>query len=248
MLDDLLVAVHEEELDYAVLRLRGCLSLRTIPQVREAALKLLRNKGRVLIDLSRLRSRQTAFVTVFPAVLAVAGGWPSARLVLFGADAALGAMLLSTRVLETVPLAADLSSARALLDQRPSHVRCHRDLPVHNAAPAAARRFVREACAAWSVPQAVQEIAELLSNELVSNAVEHARSPSRLTLTCTGSVLRVSVHDYCPAPIPRPRPREVHALRGRGLHLVAALAQGWGVDQHPDGKTVWASLQLYPHD
>lgn len=246
MHDNLVVAAHEE-LDYVVLRLGGCLSVRNIPRVREAALKLLQSKGRVLIDLSRLRSRQTAFVTVFPTVLAVAGGWPSARLVLFGADAALGATLRSTRVPETVPLAADLPSARALLDQRPSHVRRHRDLPVHNAAPAAARRFVRETCAAWSVPQAVQEIAELLSSELVSNAVEHARSPSRLTLTCTGSTLRVSVHDYSPAPLPRPRPRNIDAPRGRGLHLVAALAQGWGVDQHPDGKTVWASLQLHPH-
>jgi anti-sigma regulatory factor (Ser/Thr protein kinase)/anti-anti-sigma regulatory factor len=247
MRDDLVVAVHEE-LDYAVLRLGGCLSLRNVPRVREAALKLLQSKGRVLIDLSRLRSRQTTFVTVFPAVLAVAGGWPSARLVLFGADAALGATLLSTRVLETVPLATDLPSARVLLDQRPSYVRRHRDLAMHNAAPAVARRFVREACAAWSVPQAVQEIAELLANELVSNAVEHARSPSRLTLTCTKSTLRVSVHDYLSAPIPRPAPRDIGAPRGRGLHLVAALAQGWGVDQHPDGKTVWASLLLHPHD
>jgi anti-sigma regulatory factor (Ser/Thr protein kinase)/anti-anti-sigma regulatory factor len=247
MHDDLVVAVHEE-LDYVVLQLGGRLSLRSVPRVREAALKSLRGKGRVLIDLSRLRSRQTTFVTVFPAVLAVAGGWPSARLVLFGADTALRATLLSTRVHETVPVAADLPSARALLDQRPPQVRRHRDLPVHNAAPAAARQFVREACAAWSVPQAVQEIAELISNELVSNAVEHARSPSRLTVTYTGSTLRVSVHDNCPMPLPRPRPRDIDAPRGRGLHMVVALAQGWGVDQRPDGKTVWASLQLYPHD
>jgi anti-sigma regulatory factor (Ser/Thr protein kinase) len=246
MHDDLVVAVHEE-LDYVVLRLGGCLSRRNVPRVREAALESLRDKGRVLIDLSRLRSRQAASVTVFPSVLSVAGGWPSARLVLFGADAALCATLLSTRVHETVPVAADLPSARALLDQRPPHVRRHCDLPAYNAAPALARRFVREACAAWSVPQAVQEIAELISNELVSNAVEHARSSSRLTVTCAGSTLRVSVQDYSPASIPRPVPRGIGGSRGRGLRLVATLAQGWGVDEHPDGKTVWASLQLHPH-
>lgn len=245
MCDGLVVAVHEE-LDYLVLRLEGCLSLRNIPRVREAALKSLRDKGRVLIDLSRLRSRQAAFVSVFPAVLAAADGWPWARLALFGADAALRATLASTRVLETVPVAADLPSAHALLDQRPPHVRRHRDLPVHNAAPAVARRFVRESCAAWSVSQAVEEIAELIANELVSNAVEHARSPSRLTLTCARSTLRVSVHDYSPASIPRSRPRDIAGSRGRGLPLVAALAQGWGVDQHSDGKAVWASLQLHP--
>jgi hypothetical protein len=28
------------------------------------------------------------------------------------------------------------------------------------------------------------------------------------------------------------------------LHLVAALAQTWCVDKHPDGKTIWANLRL----
>jgi two-component sensor histidine kinase len=98
------------------------------------------------------------------------------------------------------------------------------------------------------VSLAVQEIAELLSNELVSNAVEHAHSSSRLTLTCTGSALRVSVRDYSRTPIPRPRPIDIGAFRGRGLHLVAALSRSWGADQHADGKTIWVNLQLDPSE
>jgi hypothetical protein len=34
----------------------------------------------------------------------------------------------------------------------------------------------------------------------------------------------------------------VGARRGRGLHLVAQLAANWGVTDHPDGKTVWATV------
>ncbi|MBV8992385.1 MAG: ATP-binding protein, partial [Pseudonocardiales bacterium] len=148
----------------------------------------------------------------------------------------------STRIPTTVPLATDLPGARALLKQRPPQVRRHWDIPPHSAAPAAARRFVRETCAAWSLPQAVKELAELVSSELVTNAVKHAHSSSRVTLTYTGSALRVSVRDYRPSPIPRPRPIDIAARHGRGLHLVAAMADTWGADQHPDGKTIWANL------
>lgn len=243
MPDELVVRIHEE-LDHIILRPRGRLSLHNVSRLREAAIKSLLSTGCVLVDLSCLRSRQGTFVTVFPTALAVAGGWPSARLVLFGADAAMHSMLLSVRVPDTVPLAADLASAAALLQQRPAQVRRHRDLPMHNTAPAVARRFVREACDVWSVPQTVREIAELISTELVSNAIDHARSSSRLTVTRTRSELRVSVRDYNPAGLPRPRPVEIGAPRGRGLHLVVALTQTWGIHQHRDGKTIWASMQL----
>jgi anti-sigma regulatory factor (Ser/Thr protein kinase) len=243
MSDELVVSLNEK-LDHVILRLRGRLTLHSVSQVREAAVKSLLGTGCVLVDLSRLHSSQAAFVTVFPTALASAGGWPLARLVLFGADAAMRSMLMSVRVPYTVPLAADQATATALLRQRPTQVRRRCCLPAHNTAPAAARRFVREACDVWSVPQVVQEIAELVSNELVSNAVDHARSSSRLTVTRTASTLRVSVRDYDPTSFPRPRPIDIGAPRGRGLHLVVALARNWGVHQHRDGKTIWAHLQL----
>ncbi len=71
------------------------------------------------------------------------GGWPSARLVLFRADAALRSMIDSMRVSDLVPLADDLPSARALLEQRFAQVQHHWDLPLHNTAPSPARLFVR---------------------------------------------------------------------------------------------------------
>jgi anti-sigma regulatory factor (Ser/Thr protein kinase)/anti-anti-sigma regulatory factor len=243
MRDDLVIRVGEA-LGHVVLRLSGQLSLRTAPRVREATVKSLLSTGHVVIDLSGLHTTQAAFVTVFPAALEAAGGWPSATLVLCGADAGLRSMLIAARITETVPLAADLASARAILRQRPPEVRRHRDLPLHNSAALAARLFVRETCEAWSVPPAVRDVVELVSSELVTNAVEHAHSSSQLSLTRTQSAFRISVRDYGPPFIPRPRPIDINAPHGRGLHLVAALAQTWGTDPHPDGKTVWASLPL----
>jgi len=243
MLHELVVEIRDE-LDYTVLRLRGRLSLRNSARIREPIVKSLVNSCRVLVDVSALQCAQTSYLSVFPAASAAAGGWPSARLVLFGADAALRSALAAARITETVPLAADLVAARALVEHRPPLVRLHRDLPMHSSAAAAGRQLVREACAAWSLSQDICETAELVATELVSNAVEHAHSSSRLTVTYTEAVFRVSVRDYCAARLPRPRPIDIGASRGRGLHLVAALAQTWCVDKHPDGKTIWANLRL----
>jgi len=107
--------------------------------------------------------------------------------------------------------------------------------------------FVRQACAAWSVPPDVSDMALLVSTELASNAVEHAHTPSHLTLTYTGSVFRVAVRDYCTCPTPiRPRLVNFGTRRCHGLHLVAAVAKTWCVNQHQDGKTIWADLAIDP--
>ncbi|HET9257181.1 MAG TPA: ATP-binding protein [Pseudonocardiaceae bacterium] len=245
-MSDRLVVEVRETLGRAVLWLSGRLSPQTSPTIHEATVKCLLGTGCVMIDVSRLRTPQAAFLSVFPAALTAAGGWPSARLVLFGASTDLRSMLVSSRITATVPLAADLASAMAMLEQRPSELRRQRDLSPHDTAPSAARLFVREACELWLVSPAVREVAELVSSELVSNAVEHAHSSSELTLTVTASALRVSVRDFRPGPIPRTRPIDIDSFRGRGLHLVAALAQTWGVEPHSDGKTIWASLPLEP--
>ena len=109
-----LVIDVEDEADYVVVRVCGRLSLRTIPRVREAAIKALLGAGRVVVDLSCLRCSQSVFLAVFPTALAMAGGWPSVRLVLCGADATLQTMLVSSRITDTVLLAVNLASARAL--------------------------------------------------------------------------------------------------------------------------------------
>jgi anti-sigma regulatory factor (Ser/Thr protein kinase) len=103
--------------------------------------------------------------------------------------------------------------------------------------------------ASWglSSPRAEQVVAEL-----AANAVLHGRVPGRdfrLTLTVTdGTRLRVEVTDTRGEALPssgRVPPRD-DAESGRGLLLVEALSEAWGVDVGPPPrKSVWAELDAH---
>src|SRR2546421_10446067 len=60
-----LVVDIRDELDYAVLRLRGRLSLRSNARAREPIVKSLLSAGRVLVDVSSLRSTKNSYLSVF---------------------------------------------------------------------------------------------------------------------------------------------------------------------------------------
>ena len=82
----------------------------------------------------------------------------------------------------------------------------------------------------------------LLTNELVANAVLHARSAIDVILRLTNTTLRVEVRDRNrAAPVTRLYGPE--ATTGRGLLVLDRLARRWGVDGHPDGKAVWFELE-----
>jgi anti-sigma regulatory factor (Ser/Thr protein kinase) len=117
----------------------------------------------------------------------------------------------------------------------------HVDLPCHPGSPAGARSFLRELCSDWDIPE-LREFGEIVITELVSNAVQHAHSSCRVTTAYDGRGLHVGVRDFGAAVVPRLRLIEVTAVRGRGLHMIAALSDSWGVTEHADGKTVWATL------
>ncbi|MEV2218244.1 ATP-binding protein [Streptomyces sp. NPDC050997] len=95
----------------------------------------------------------------------------------------------------------------------------------------------------WGLPF---EGAAHIVAELASNAVLHGRVPGRdfrlrLTLHADGT-LRIEVTDARGDRIPRiPDPVDEDGESGRGLRIVAAYADRWGVDEAPAyGKTVWA--------
>ncbi|MFE6459239.1 ATP-binding protein [Streptomyces cinereoruber] len=92
----------------------------------------------------------------------------------------------------------------------------------------------------WGLRTEAVEVAALVVSELVTNGVVHGKGQVRLRVfRYAEDELRVEVRDESPEPA-RVRDADDDALGGRGLCLVDALSQGWGVS--PDGRTTWAAL------
>ena len=82
------------------------------------------------------------------------------------------------------------------------------------------------------------DVIVLLTSEVVTNAVLHARTEAQLTVLVTTAAVRVEVADGEPRR-PVPRVAAVDDTSGRGMQLVDALSSRWGVDPTADGKLVW---------
>ncbi|MFD8385203.1 ATP-binding protein [Streptomyces sp. NPDC059679] len=113
---------------------------------------------------------------------------------------------------------------------------------------ARARRLVRTVLETWHLPHLVND-AMLITSELVSNTINHARGSSiRFTVTRIGECrVRIAVVDKSHAK-PVLRTTTSSEERGRGLAIVDALAVKWGVDPLPWGKRVWAECALPSED
>ncbi len=114
-------------------------------------------------------------------------------------------------------------------------------LPRNPSSVAAARRFIQARAAAWSFPEPASEQLVLIGSELVTNAVLHARTELTLSLELHDDRVRISVRDHSQAPATL-RHYRADALTGRGLGVVAALSDNWGINAAADGKVVWAEL------
>jgi anti-sigma regulatory factor (Ser/Thr protein kinase) len=84
----------------------------------------------------------------------------------------------------------------------------------------------------------------VLTSELVTNAVLHARTPLVLGLTVSDSRILVTVGDQAQGQ-PQTRQHSDRRENGRGMVLVRALADEWGVQPHPErtGKCVWFTMR-----
>jgi anti-sigma regulatory factor (Ser/Thr protein kinase) len=109
---------------------------------------------------------------------------------------------------------------------------------------AGARRFVRDLLS--DQPRETVEAAELMTSELATNSVRHARSEFELAIHVSRDEIRVEVSDHGQGqPVPRsPTARE---QSGRGLQIVQALAEDWGITTSTNGKLVWFTLRLHTH-
>lgn len=110
---------------------------------------------------------------------------------------------------------------------------------------AVARDLTRVTLTDWGLTRRGDDVV-LCVSELATNALLHGVPPNRcfrlcLTLTTDG-VLRIEVHDSGPGEVRVPGPVR-DAEGGRGLLLVSALADEWGVREREPGKIVWCEFR-----
>ncbi|MFD8656509.1 ATP-binding protein [Streptomyces mirabilis] len=120
----------------------------------------------------------------------------------------------------------------------------------------AAREHFAKAAARGGLDSSVTEIALLCLSELATNAVVHARRRFIVTVSVRGMrqrSVRVEVHDTHEGAPAFPRSRDLALdylawldgeTSGRGLAMVAVMADRGGVEWGPNGKAVWFELRL----
>lgn len=114
------------------------------------------------------------------------------------------------------------------------------EVPVDLAAVDGVRTQVVGLAAGWGFAEL--EDLEVVTSELVTNAIVHAHSASVVEVRLVGGdCIEVSVADGDPEPPVKRIPYEQHT-RGLGLHIVDALSEEWGVRDTDAGKVVWARI------
>ncbi|MFF4610050.1 ATP-binding protein [Streptomyces albidoflavus] len=110
---------------------------------------------------------------------------------------------------------------------------------------------------AWGVPydSDAHDVVTLVAAELCANAVQHGHVPGRdfqvhMTASPSTRTVRIEVTDTRGENVPLlPAGPSPDGESGRGLLLVAALADRWGCSPRAGGgpgKTVWAECTAYP--
>lgn len=110
--------------------------------------------------------------------------------------------------------------------------------------PGAARSFIAETLTQWGQTERLDDI-RMCASELATNAVLHGAPTGgqvlvRVELHTT--VVRIEVHDSGNGTPTKRKARSTDD-NGRGLLLVSAVADHWGVEErHGPGKCVWAAF------
>ncbi|MDG6106203.1 ATP-binding protein [Dactylosporangium aurantiacum] len=126
-----------------------------------------------------------------------------------------------------------------------SELTAHVDLPLNETAPAVARRSLQTTLFAWGFSdQDWLNAAILVVSELVANAVRHGGGCLALELRAHEAQVTICAADGS-AVVPRRRD-DPDGDSGRGLAIIEALSQRWGVENHQGGKRVWVLLQPHP--
>jgi len=236
-----------------VLQLGGDITASDTAELRHHLAELLVNDtgDMVICDLSRIRSADPQALTV----LATPHGQPDAprpSVCLAGAQGEVAAAMELLGLSHLVTTVGSVEEALGL-DRSESPRLCEvRLLPRGPSAPRLARRFALDVCTRWGVGPATENV-ELVTTELVNNAVLHAGTELVLRLERSTDKVIVAVHDEAGDMFPswwRGEPwgdGDDQPVWGHGLTIVRALAEAAGVSTDPaGGKIVWAALSVNP--
>ena len=120
----------------------------------------------------------------------------------------------------------------------------HLDLPASPRAVKLARDFVSSTLSGLetAVPEQAQWAARLVTSELVTNAVMHARTTIDIGVVCTCERVLIAVSDKAAAPQSWSGDTLEADESGRGIGMITTIADdfGWFVDPEGNGKTMWA--------
>ncbi|MFE2514384.1 ATP-binding protein [Streptomyces mirabilis] len=107
----------------------------------------------------------------------------------------------------------------------------------------ALRRIMRLHLGLWGLHE-ITEAAQLCVTELVSNVITHvgAGTPTTLAVSMNGTYLRIEVQDPDTRALPTLIQAGADSEGGRGMALVDAIADRWGIQLHPDRKVTWCEL------
>jgi anti-sigma regulatory factor (Ser/Thr protein kinase) len=105
------------------------------------------------------------------------------------------------------------------------------------------RRVMRLHLKLWGLPGVV-EAAQLCVSELVTNVITHmgAGTPTTLAVSMSGTYLRIELHDPDARALPTLLNAECEAESGRGMTIVDAVTDRWGVILRASSKVVWCEL------
>ena len=245
-MDHRLVCHLERGRPVPVIRLDGVLDVETTPAIRTAVLSgFVDGPNAVVVDLAGVMVRDDIALTVFPTLARAAASFHGGELLLCAATEPVVGQMRNLAILKYVPMFATRAEALAHAAQlrTPRLFRLH--LPPSPPACVTARRLVVRACGRWGLGT-MADRAALVTTELVANAVNHARTPSVLTVSLRTRHLHVAVEDGCPVLPHRRGLDDPYVPEGRGLLVIEAFSSAWGCVPRPGGKVVWVTMRRPP--
>ena len=202
----------------------------------------------VILDLDEVAGSSGALSDVLEPVASYLAAWPGTVVVVCTPNPVKAARLLPLTIIDRVVLSR--SSHEGL--ERANHIVSHQHrsitfLQPHPEAADDGRVFTRRTLRDWRLEDLTWP-ATLVVSELVTHSLAHADTALDLTLSRVDQRVRIAVHDHGSdnlrsAEVAAPTDPLEDPLRHRGLLVVRALTQCWGVfPSREHGKTVWAVM------